>query len=144
MIRSCRIPPLLSRICGDGINAALVVTNDGELLGSAQSPKSAAMMMEPEEVSHVGSLVTEIAMDYSRLGNELELLDPTLRAVKNSIQCLIMELDMGLVAVSSAGSDCLVIALADSTAHHGMLKARLTALSSHVQEALSPLTEPIA
>mmetsp|Transcript_9797 Transcript_9797/g.13805 ORF Transcript_9797/g.13805 Transcript_9797/m.13805 type:complete len:144 (-) Transcript_9797:142-573(-) len=143
MIRSCRIPPLLSRICGDGIDAALVVTNDGELLGSAQSPKSASMM-EPDEVAHAGSLVTEIAMDYSRLGNELELLDPTLRAVKNSIQCLIMELDMGLVAVSSAGSDCLVIALADPNAPHGMLKARLTALASHVQEALSPLTEPIA
>lgn len=35
MIRSRNIPPLLSRITGDGINVALLVTADGALLGSS-------------------------------------------------------------------------------------------------------------
>lgn len=34
MLRSSRIPPLLSRVTGDGIHTALLITSDGELLGS--------------------------------------------------------------------------------------------------------------
>ena len=129
MIRSCRIPPSLSRICGEGIQAALLVTTDGELLG-ASYPLPAEL---EKSVSQVGSLVTEIAADYSRLGHELN---------SSELQFLILELELNTVAVSSAGSDWLVICICDRDAPHGMLKARLQALASQVQEALTPLQEP--
>jgi len=60
---------------------------------------------------------------------------------KNShLQCLLLELELGLVAVSTCvGVDCMVIAIAAPSAPLGTVKARLQAITSHVQEALSPL-----
>ena len=39
MIRSSRIPPLLDKICTDGILSTLLITTDGELLGSSTTSK---------------------------------------------------------------------------------------------------------
>lgn len=239
MIRSRRIPPLLSRITGDGVTAALLVTSDGELLGSVGSvphsdgarggggeEKDETMATTlvatpgaardddavdngggndfppPPDMSDVGSLVAEVAGDYARLGNELQSLDPSSSAAvvaapippppspatpgsasssagvgaggggdtpsssmgdkqggshlppqppgqaaagkrgAASLRCLIVELDMGLVGMSSVGPNCYIIALAEPTAEHGMINGRLAALSSHVQDALSQLAAP--
>lgn len=61
---------------------------------------------------------------------------------KSQLQCLLMELELGLVAVSSCGSfDCLVIAIAAPTAPLGLVKAKIQTLALYVQEALSPLAE---
>mmetsp|Transcript_21079 Transcript_21079/g.61282 ORF Transcript_21079/g.61282 Transcript_21079/m.61282 type:complete len:181 (-) Transcript_21079:409-951(-) len=178
MIRSRRIPPLLSRITGDGITSALLVTSDGELLGtsSSLSPNAGSSISAEEnpnspaepalEMTAVGALVAEVAADYRRLGNELHLLDPrglqsppptsvvtssspggTAHSTggkaksSSSLKCLIVELDLGLVGVASAGSDCYVVALAEPKMEHGILKARLTVIAAHVQEALSQLAE---
>jgi predicted regulator of Ras-like GTPase activity (Roadblock/LC7/MglB family) len=120
---------MLSRICGNGIQAALLVTTDGELLGTS-SPLDETL---EKSICETGSLITEIAADYQRLGHELD--SPTLKF-------LLLELELITVAVCSAGKDCLVICMADPTTPHGMIKARLRALASHVKEALTPLTEP--
>eukprot|EP00751_Fragilariopsis_kerguelensis_P004955 CAMPEP_0170797292 /NCGR_PEP_ID=MMETSP0733-20121128/25484_1 /TAXON_ID=186038 /ORGANISM="Fragilariopsis kerguelensis, Strain L26-C5" /LENGTH=100 /DNA_ID=CAMNT_0011148047 /DNA_START=320 /DNA_END=622 /DNA_ORIENTATION=+ len=57
------------------------------------------------------------------------------------LQCLLLELELGLVAVSTCvGVDCMVIAIASPTAPLGSIKARLHAITEYVQEALSPLT----
>jgi len=40
MIRSSRIPKLLDKICVDGITASLLITKDGELLGSSTTFRS--------------------------------------------------------------------------------------------------------
>ena len=232
MIRSRNIPPLLSRITGDGINAALLVTADGELLGSssdavggpsssstdqnaaAAAPQpvaaaAASISSLPEDhlttgsnpnapsdhldYSAIGALVAEVAADYRRLGTELNHLDPHRAAAQqqappppppppaaastsppgigsastseatspgsaagsaavaaskgtennkgptNGLRCMIVEMGGGTIGVSSAGSECYVVALADTTVEHGMLRARLTALSDHVAEAFSQL-----
>ena len=101
MIRSRNIQPLLSRITGDGINAALLVTADGALLGSssdadqlpATASAAAAAASPPDEgaganpnapaeqqhsldYAAIGALVAEVAADYQRLGIELNHLDP--------------------------------------------------------------------
>jgi predicted regulator of Ras-like GTPase activity (Roadblock/LC7/MglB family) len=120
---------MLSRICGNGIQAALLVTTDGELLGTS-SPLDETL---EKSICETGSLITDIAADYQRLGHELD---------SPSLQFLLLELDLSTVAVCSAGKDCLVICLADPATPHGMIKARLQALASHVKEALTPLTEP--
>lgn len=76
MIRSCRIPAILSRICTDDsvIQVAMLVTNDGELLGS-----TSATFINPEgvreSIENLGTLIADIAVDYQRLGDELSGLD---------------------------------------------------------------------
>ena len=227
MIRSRNIQPLLSRITGDGINAALLVTADGALLGSSsdadQLPATASAAAAadsppdegaganpnaPAEQQHsldyaaIGALMAEVAADYQRLGIELNHLDP--RAAQqlaqqqaqaqlsgaaagaasptsnnpasvevtspsstaggssatgtgtggnpsaaskakaptgNTLRCMIVEMDGGTIGVSSAGaSDCYVVAMADADVEHGLLRARLTALSDHCAEAFMTMS----
>ena len=111
------------------MEAALLVTTDGELLGvSHPLPEKLE-----KNITEVGSLVTEVFADYARLGIELD---------SPQLQFLTLELELNTVAVSSAGSDCLVIAVCAPKTPQGMTKARLQALASQVQEALTPLQEP--
>ena len=238
MIRSRNIQPLLSRITGDGINAALLVTADGALLGSSsdadQPPATASSAAAtaatgsaaaaaaslpdeggganpnaPADQQHrldyaaIGALVAEVAADYQRLGIELNHLDPraaqqlaqqqaqaaqlsgaaagaasptsnnpasvevtspsstaggssatgtgtggTASAASkakaptgNTLRCMIVEMDGGTIGVSSAGaSDCYVVAMADADVEHGLLRARLTALSDHCAEAFMTMS----
>ena len=134
MIRSCRIPPVLNRICDETIHSTLLVTNDGELLGSSTNNQT----KDPEAF---GTLVADIAMDYVRLGQDFADVDAVQRN-KSHMQCLLIEMEQGLIGISSClGIDCLVIAVAKHDAPPGWVKARLQALAVYVQEALSTLTE---
>jgi hypothetical protein len=89
MIRSSRIPPLLKKVCTDGILSCYLITSDGELLGcsdthlSLDANKSSDQhtipatpsswgIMDPNDVS---ALVAEVVEDYKRLGLELALLN---------------------------------------------------------------------
>lgn len=161
MIRSCRIPPVLDRICDGKIRTALLVTADGELLGastpqalpskeasptvpkSSSSPPSSAALSSKllqEDPEAFGALVAEIALGYCRLGEEYAAVDAVQRS-RSHMQCLLMEMDAGLIAVSSClGCDCFVIAVAEPDAPPGLLKARLQALAVHVQEAFSTVS----
>jgi hypothetical protein len=158
MIRSCRIPPILNRICDDVIHSALLVTADGELLGASTKKSSSSLFGSPPDaapssspapatntvgaIESLGTLIADIAVDYHRLGEEYAGIDGSQRSNKSQLQCLLMELELGLVAVSSCGSfDCLVISIASPTAPLGLVKARTQALALYVQEALSPLAE---
>mmetsp|Transcript_355 Transcript_355/g.920 ORF Transcript_355/g.920 Transcript_355/m.920 type:complete len:197 (-) Transcript_355:2722-3312(-) len=183
MIRSCRIPSVLRRICTDNvIQTALLVTTDGELLGSTATTFLSPDGTTKESIESLGTLIADIAVDYSRLGEEYANLDPVpITPVnapnaaaqqasgastggasaatassssgvsvqssssspsnkKSHLQCLLLELELGLVAVSTCvGVDCMVIAIAAPSAPLGSVKARLQAITAHVQEALSPL-----
>jgi hypothetical protein len=94
MIRSCRIPNLLQRICdynennGGIIHTAILCTADGELLGSTASafvnpvatptPGSASSTTsfpKVESLESFGTLVADIAVDYARLGDEYASLE---------------------------------------------------------------------
>jgi hypothetical protein len=142
MIRSGRIPPVLNRICDDTIHSALLVTNDGELLGASNVNFKLQNSINSRDPEAFGTLLADIALDYLRLGEEYAAVDAVHRN-KSHMRCLLMELDLGLVGVASClGIDCLVIAVADADAPPGLVKAKLQALAVHVQEALSPLTEP--
>ncbi len=101
MIRSSRIPPLLDKICTDGIKLSLLISKDGELLGSSTSQKqqpqtpptsknkttsesgdeNIASISSPSwgsmNPSDIGALIAEVVEDYKRLGCELTLLDPS-------------------------------------------------------------------
>lgn len=143
MIRSARIPSVLSRICSDKvIQTAVLVTADGEMLGSTSST-FVGVDGNRESIEHLGTLIADIAVDYQRLGDEYAGLDGNTTTTKKShLQCLLLELEQGLVGVSSCiGSDVLIIGIAAPNAPLGMIKARLETIAEHVQEALSPLTE---
>jgi len=140
MIRSCRIPPLLNRICDDeNIRSALLVTSDGELLGASTKKP----IKDPESF---GSLVADMAVEYRRLGHEFAAVDAIHRS-RSDMQCLLMDLDQGLIGVavvstaSSAVNDCFVIAVAAPDAPPGLFKAKLQGLAVYVQESLSTLAE---
>ena len=87
MIRSRAIPTVLSRATGNGIHAVLLIDADGELLGSAGSPPPVSLQNKgdendnskiawPLDAASIGALISEVAGDYRRLGDELLLLDP--------------------------------------------------------------------
>lgn len=98
MIRSRSIPLVLSRVAGDGIHAILLIDNDGELLGSYGSPPPSprhlaqnenngglggatediimSMNHWPLDAASIGALISEVAGDYRRMGEDLLLLDP--------------------------------------------------------------------
>ena len=76
MIRSCRIPSVLQRICTDNIiQTALLVTTDGELLGSTATTFISADGTSKESIESLGTLIADIAIDYMQLGNEYANLD---------------------------------------------------------------------
>jgi hypothetical protein len=135
MIRSTRIPYVLNRICDDTIVSALLVTVDGELLGASTK----TIQKNPESF---GTLVADIALDYHRLGEEFAAADGVVHRSKSFMQCLLIEMDLGLVGVAAcSGIDCFVVAVAKADAPPGLVKARLQTLAIHVQESLSTLTE---
>ncbi len=91
MIRSRSIPTVLSRVTGNGIHAVLLIDADGELLGSYGSPPplhnnsdddnnngggGGEKVPWPLDAASVGALISEVAGDYRRMGEELLLLDP--------------------------------------------------------------------
>jgi hypothetical protein len=145
MIRSARIPGILSRIASDHvIQTAVMVTGDGELLGATSNTFISPDGSTRDSMESLGTLIADIAVDYQRLGEEYALLEPSATPApkKSHLQCLLLEFDHGLVAISSCvGVDCLVIGIAAPNAPMGMIKARLQAITEHVQEALAPLTE---
>ena len=169
MIRSARIPALLDRICDknnkddDGnamIRQALLVTADGELLGCSNPDPPApggnnnsnnSSSPIPISSSSFGTLIADIAVDYQRLGEEYatataadDAASSSQRSNKSSashLQCLLLEMDRGLVAVTACTEmDCFVVAVASPEAPRGLVKARLQALAVHVQEALLELS----
>jgi hypothetical protein len=140
MIRACRIPPVLNRICDDKIPAALLVTMDGELLGASDR------FPHHKDPESFGTLVAEIAADYHNCGVEYVAVDNGgVHRSKSHLQCLLIEMDGGMIGVSAClGIDCFVLCVAKPHAPPGLVKARLQSLAVHVQESLSTLTESAA
>lgn len=100
---------------------------------TAQSPN----VKDPESF---GALVTDVANEYYRLGEEYAAVDAVQRS-RSHMQCLLVEMGSGMVGVSSCvGCDCFVIALAAPDAPPGLVKARLEALAAHMQDAFSAVS----
>uniref|UniRef100_A0A7S2P5S0 Roadblock/LAMTOR2 domain-containing protein n=1 Tax=Leptocylindrus danicus TaxID=163516 RepID=A0A7S2P5S0_9STRA len=162
MIRARRIPPLLNRVLGDGITTALLLTGDGELLGSAT--------LEGENISEVkldtpslGALVAEVARDYIRAGTDLltqnqpivtsnsNISSPSSSGTKKTagggnnnqdgLQCLLLELEDQLIGLSmcttSNNRTWYVVAVGNSReVEMGLMRTRLTALQGYICEAM--------
>ena len=123
MIRSGCIPPLLDRICTDKIRSALLVTYDGELLGtssraasslnssnatnngtsslSSSSQTALSSSLAVTDPESFGTLVADIAFDYLQLGSDAYAHLDAVPRTKSHLQCLLLQLDQGLIGVSS-------------------------------------------
>jgi len=171
MIRSCHIPPILNRICDDHIHSVLLVTTDGELIGSSTStttatsqhhhpsasssstshgppdraPAAVTTTLAPpriKDVESLGALLADVGVDYQRLGEEFAAVDAVQRS-KSHLHCLLMEFELGVVGIASCGlgTDCLVVAVADADVPLGWMRSKLQALAGYVQESLSTSVE---
>lgn len=130
MIRSRRIPPVLDRICDKTyIHTSLLVTLDGELLGSSSNSGNGQ--------ESFGTLVADASLDYVRLGEELAMLVENAR--KSQMNYLLMEFEKGIVGVASCGVECFVIAVAHPATPLGLIKSKLQALALHIHESFSTL-----
>ena len=138
MIRSGRIPPVLNRICDEQIPTALLVTTDGELLGSSNRfppPRGGTVNAES-----LGTLLADIAVDYKRLGEEYAAATEERRP--SHLDALLISFQGGLAGAAACESlDCFVLALAKADTPPGLLKARLRSLADHVQESMSLLMD---
>ena len=155
MIRSTNIPIILNRICDDTnyILSALLVTADGELLGSSSRATSTSPSLPTPE--SLGTLVADIAWDYHRLGEECSLLhhnnstESQSQPLPSKMECLFIEMDLGIVGISpciTTSSDtnntgdnnigCFVIVIATYDAPLGFIQMRLQSVTTHVQESL--------
>jgi len=86
----------------------------------------------------LGTLLADVGVDYMRLGEEIAASQNR----KSHLQSLLIEFEDGIICVAAcSGLDCLVFALAETSVAPGLLKARLKALASHVQESFSTLSE---
>ena len=112
MIRTSRIPPLLSRICDENITSAFFLTSDGELLGcysslsnnkepasNADGDLSHSQSQERKQLnaSSIGALVSEVAEDYRRIGKGMGLQqnNPSGGAAQGlDLNCLLIEMDL--------------------------------------------------
>ncbi|KAL7565108.1 hypothetical protein ACA910_005116 [Epithemia clementina (nom. ined.)] len=138
MIRACRIPPVLNRICDESIPSALLVTFNGEILGASNA------FPHHKDPAFFGTLVADIASDYQRAGEDYSSINhhAASPASKSHLRCLLIEMDGGCVGVSACSAvDCFVIAVARPDTPHGLLKGRLEKLASFIEESLSILSE---
>ena len=137
MIRSGRIPPVLNRICDEQIPTALLVTRDGELLGTSNLyPKAGGGAVTAESM---GTLLADIAVDYKRLGEEFAA---AAEQRQSHLEGLLIQFQGGLAGAAACESlDCFVLAVAKPDTPPGLLKARLRSLADHVQESMSLLME---
>lgn len=142
MLKSSRIPPLLNRVCNNGISSAYLITSDGALLGASSS---SSHNIDPSDLA---ALVAEVVEDYKRLGSELSMIkkkdDTTANNLSSSTSssmeekkeklCVLIQLEKGLLGIASATDSSYVVALGESV-QHGWLKMQLQALAGHVRES---------
>ena len=131
MIRSCHIPAVLNRICDARVPTVLLVTTDGELLGTSNLYPA---VVDPDAC---GTLLADITAEYKQLG---DVAAP--RGTASHLDCLLIVLDEGLAAAAACERiDCFLLAIAKPDTPPGLLRARLRSLADHVQESMSLLME---
>ena len=163
MIRSTHIPIILNRICDDTrIRSALLVTADGELLGASATVALTSPLPQLPPPESLGTLLTDIAWDYQRLGEEYATLHPDTTSTttasssssSSTMECIFLEMEYGTVGISSCHSSssssssgnqpptigCFVMVIATPETPLGWIRLRLQTVTQHVQESLFQLS----
>lgn len=150
--------------------SALLVTADGELLGASSSSRSSssntpttAPNLQLQNPESFGTLLADIAMEYQRLGEEFASgnshdSNPTITTATNTaavaadttattnshngsqMQCLLLEMEAGLVGIAPCGYGCLVMIVGAPNAPLGWIRNQLQIVALHIQESLSTTT----
>ena len=133
MIRACRIPPVLNRVCDESIPSALLVTFNGEIIGESTK------FPHHKDPAFFGTLVADIALDYQRAGEDYASIEAS-KIQKSHLQSVLIEMEGGTVGISACSKvDIFAIAVARPDTPPGLLKARLEQLTLFVEESLSEM-----
>jgi predicted regulator of Ras-like GTPase activity (Roadblock/LC7/MglB family) len=105
----------------DGITAAMVVGRDGFVIESATNGS------EGLESDTVGAIAASSFGSFGQMGGELRL---------GALDSLLLEYEMGPVAVSPAGPDAVLAVVADQRANLGRLRIEMRKIRTAVANQL--------
>ncbi|KAL3660618.1 hypothetical protein V7S43_014373 [Phytophthora oleae] len=124
MLRAKVLPEVLGQIVGDGINACMLMTLEGALVGSVG---------DGETVDHkvVGAIASHTWGEYLHAGKEA---NPT-----GDLRTMLVELERGRLAMTVAGKSFLLCAYSGTDAPAGLLKAKVEALGAYLSASLDQI-----
>ncbi|GLD92412.1 hypothetical protein PINS_up000945 [Pythium insidiosum] len=133
MLRARALPEVLGQIVGDGIDASMLLTLEGALMGSVGSDTAAAPPPSTAGVTvdHkvIGAIAAHTWSEYFHSGREFH--------PDQDLDALLVELEHGHLAMAPAGKSFIVCAYSHSSqTPTGLLKAKVQALGSYLSTSL--------
>ncbi|TMW65325.1 hypothetical protein Poli38472_007967 [Pythium oligandrum] len=124
MLRAKVVPELLRQIVGEGVDAAMLLTLDGALMGSVGST---------DGVDHkvIGAIAAHTWGEYLHSSKEV--------APESDLEALLVELERGRLALASAGKGFLVVAYSRGDAPAGLLKTKVETLGEYLASSLDQI-----
>ncbi|KAF1324743.1 Ragulator complex protein lamtor2 isoform x1, partial [Globisporangium splendens] len=115
MLRAKVLPEVLGQIIGDGIEATMLMTLDGALMGSVG---------DADVVDHkvVGAIASHTWGEYVHSAKEFN--------AGHALQTLLVELENGRLAMAAAGKGFVVCAYSSGEAEPGFIKVKVLVLST--------------
>ncbi|TYZ61758.1 hypothetical protein PybrP1_001084 [[Pythium] brassicae (nom. inval.)] len=124
MLRASVLPEVLGQIVVDGVDAAMLMTLDGALVGAVG-----------DALDHkvVGAIAAHTWGELAHSGKECN--------AGHALQTLLVDLDHGNLAMAAAGNGFLVCAYSSGGAESGLLKAkvRVEALAAYLSASLDQI-----
>ncbi|KAJ0402394.1 hypothetical protein P43SY_004103 [Pythium insidiosum] len=131
MLRARALPEVLGQIVGDGIDASMLLTLEGALMGSVGSDTAAPPVSTGGvTVDHkvIGAIAAHTWSEYFHSGREFH--------PDQDLDALLVELEHGHLAMAPAGKSFIVCAYSHSRIPTGLLKAKVQALGSYLSTSL--------
>eukprot|EP00824_Muranothrix_gubernata_P022474 TRINITY_DN5446_c0_g1_i1.p3 TRINITY_DN5446_c0_g1~~TRINITY_DN5446_c0_g1_i1.p3 ORF type:complete len:127 (-),score=24.72 TRINITY_DN5446_c0_g1_i1:71-451(-) len=123
MLKTKALQDVLRQAHVHGITRSLLMTGEGDLLGAASD--------DPDSDKYVAAIAANMWRSYEKGGKR------TLNA--ESLQCLLVENEMGRLAVARTAR-VLVCLVATKSVPLGMLRAKLNAVTTYLEEPMKLLS----
>ncbi|DAZ98325.1 TPA: hypothetical protein N0F65_007132 [Lagenidium giganteum] len=127
MLRAKVLPEVLSQIVGNGIDASMLMTLDGALMGSVGD-------MDQVEPKVVGAIASHTWGEYLHSSKEFQAND--------DLRFILVELEVvqnGRLGIAPAGKGFLLCAYSNGDAQAGFLKAKLETLGQYLSTSLDQI-----
>lgn len=124
MLRAKVLPEVLGQIVRDGVAASMLMTLDGALVGAVGDG-------EPVDHKVVGAIAAHTWGEYLHAGKEAT---PT-----GELRTMLVELERGHLAITSAGKSFLLCAYASAETPVGLLKAKVDTLGAYLATSLDQI-----
>lgn len=138
MLKPKALHEVLSQVTNGGIESTVLLTRDGALLASAGS--------ESKDAKIIAAMASSIFAAHQRTrsssGTSNNLVNPTPNNLAGSgdLNMILLDAENGKMAIAAVATQ-LVCMVSKSTVQLGMLKAKMDALSSYLQEPLRQVSQ---